>query len=164
MSPLAGTDASRAAAAPSNDDLIFRLDELRCALDASAVLEVLPALAVRPLPGQPPFVAGTIDVRGTIVPVLDLRVRFGRPRRTMQLSDRLILARAHDRTLAVWVDTVEGLAPRDPETLTATGGMLIGDRSLVGVATTADGRCSIHDLDGFITACESDALATAVAS
>lgn len=163
MPPPAGTDAARAIAPPT-DDLIFRLDELRCGLDASAVLEVLPALAVRPLPGQATFVAGSIDVRGAIVPVLDLRVRFGRPHRAMALSDRLILARVHERTLAVWVDAVEGLSPRDARAVTATGGLLAGDRSLVGVVTTSDGLCSIHDLDGFITACESDALAQAVAS
>lgn len=164
MSPLARPDGSPEANGPPSDDLIFRIDGLRCGLDAARVLEVLPALAVRPLPGAAPFVAGTIDVRGTVVPVLDLRVRFGRPRRAMQLSDRLILARAHGRTLAVWVDVVEGLVSRDRDALTAAGGMMIGDRSLVGVATTTAGQCTIHDLDGFITACESDALAGAAAS
>jgi purine-binding chemotaxis protein CheW len=164
MSSPAGTNAPGGPSDPPGDDLIFRLDELRCGLDATAVLEVLPALAVHPLPGQPLFVAGSIDVRGTLIPVLDLRVRFGRPHRAMQLSDRLILARVHDRTLAVWVDAVEGLVAHDGRTVTATGGLLVGDRSLVGVATTADGLCSIHDLDGFISACESDALALAVAS
>jgi purine-binding chemotaxis protein CheW len=150
-------------AGSTHDDLIFRLDELRCGLDAAAVLEILPALAVRPLPGSPPFVAGAIDVRGAIVPVLDLRVRFGRPPRAMALSDRLILARAHQRTLAIWVDEVEGLFPHDPDTV-APVGLVVGDRSIVGVATTGAGLCTIHDLDGFISGCESDALAHAVAS
>jgi purine-binding chemotaxis protein CheW len=163
MPPLAGIDAG-GRVAPALDDLIFRLDELRCAVHAAAVIEILPALAVRPLPGQPPFVAGTIDVRGTIVPVLDLRARFGRPSRAMQLSDRLVLARSHDRVLAVWVDAVEGLVPHDADAVTATGGLIVGDRSLVGVAATAGGLCAIHDLDGFISGCESDALADAVAS
>jgi len=55
----------------------FRLDGRPCALAAAAVTEVLAAVSVRPLPHQPGYVAGVIDLRGTIVPVLDLRVRFG---------------------------------------------------------------------------------------
>lgn len=40
----------------------------------TAVTEVLAAVSVRPLPHQPGYVAGVIDLRGTIVPVLDLRL------------------------------------------------------------------------------------------
>ena len=144
--------------------VVFYVDGLRCGLAAAAVREILPALAVRPLPGQRPFIAGTIDLRGTPVPVLDLRVRFGRPPRPMHLSDRLIVARAHDRPLALWVDDVEDLAACSPGEWIAAGGLVAGDRSLVGVATTAGGLTAIHDLDAFVSACEADALAEALAS
>jgi purine-binding chemotaxis protein CheW len=141
--------------------LVFRVDGLHCGMDRTAVVEILPALAVRPLPGQPPFVAGAIDLRGTLLPVLDLRVRFGRPPRPMELSDKLIVARFRDRTLAVWVDAVEGLVPSDGRWAPAVG-LLTGDRSVVGVVRTADGACAIHDPDAFLGACESDALTAAL--
>jgi chemotaxis signal transduction protein len=140
------------------DVVIFRIDGLRCGLDAASVREILPALAVRPLPGQPAFIAGTIDLRGMTVPVLDLRVRFGGTARSMRLSDRLIVAQAHGRALAIWVDDVEELLACAPEALTPREGLLVGDRSLTGVATTAGGLTALHDLDGFLTQCESDAL------
>jgi purine-binding chemotaxis protein CheW len=144
--------------------VVFRVDGLRCGVPADAVREILPALAVRPLPGQPAFIAGTIDVRGTPVPVLDLRVRFGRPARPMQLSDRLIVARAHDRPLALWVDDVEEITACAAADWAATGGLVVGDRSLAGVAATAGGLTAIHDLDGFVSACEADALARTLVS
>lgn len=164
MQPPAGANGGAGGAAASADHLVFRIDELLCGMDGTAVVEILPALAVQPLPGQPPFVAGAIDLRGTTVPVLDLRVRFGRPPRPMELSDKLIVARAHGRTIALWVDGVEGLVPRDGVRWTPVGGLVVGDRSLVGVATTADGLYAIHDLEAFLTDCESEALAAAVAA
>ena len=143
--------------------LAFRVDELPCGMDGTAVVEILPALAVQPLPGQPPFVAGAIDVRGTTIPVLDLRVRFGRPPRPMELSDKLIVARAHERVVALWVDAVDALVPGDGLRWTPAGGLVVGDRSLVGVTTTAEGLCAIHDLDAFLTASEAEALVAAAA-
>lgn len=144
--------------------VVFHVDGLRCSLPAAGVREILPALAVRPQPGRPPFVAGTIDLRGTPVPVLDVRVRFGRAARPMCLSDRLTLARAHDRPLALWVDDVEDLTACAPADRVATGALVVGDRSLVGVATSAGGLTAIRDLEASVTACESDALARTISS
>jgi purine-binding chemotaxis protein CheW len=136
--------------------LVFRLAGHRYAIDAGTVLEVLPALAVCPLPGQPRYVAGTIDLRGTIVPVLDLRVRFGLPQRPMELSDRLIVARARERDLALWVDAVDDLAAA--AAWAPAGGLMAGDRSLAGVGVTAGGLTAIHDLNDFVAQCEADAV------
>jgi len=138
--------------------VLFGLDDARCAVDASRVVEILAAVAVRPLPAQPAYVAGIIDLRGTIVPVLDLRVRFGRPSRPMELSDQLIVVRAHDRLVALWVDGVEAFAPAETAALSSAGGLVVGDRSLLGVATLADGLATIHDVVAFVTQCEADAV------
>ncbi len=71
--------------------LVFELDELQCALDSASVVEALRAVALRPMPGQPDFIAGVFDLRGSIVPVLDLRARFGRPKRPLIASDTFIV-------------------------------------------------------------------------
>lgn len=138
--------------------VLFALDGARCAVDASRVVEILAAVAVRPLPAQPAYVAGIIDVRGTIVPVLELRVRFGRPPRPMELSDQLIVVRAGERLVALWVNGVEAFAPAETAAWSSAGGLVVGDRSLVGVATLADGLVTIHDVDAFIAQCEADAV------
>jgi purine-binding chemotaxis protein CheW len=138
--------------------LLFRLDGSRCAIVASAVVEILAAVATRPLPRQPNYIAGVIDLRGTVVPVLDLRVRFGRPGRLMELTDQLIVVRARHRLLALWIDEVEAFVASDATAWSTAGGLIAGDRSLAGVASTADGLATIHDVEAFVEQCEADAV------
>jgi purine-binding chemotaxis protein CheW len=143
--------------------LVFLLDGRRHGVDAGAVAEVLPALAVSPFPGQPAYVAGAIDLRGTIVPVVDLRARFGRPARPMELSDRIVVARARGRLVGLWVDGVEDIEPFDEAAWAPAGGLMTGDRTFAGVVATAGGLTAIHDLPAFVAECEADAAYEAVA-
>lgn len=150
-------DPARRPSAPVRLTL-FRLDGRRCAVDASAVAEVLAAVATSPLPRQPSYIAGVIDLRGTIVPVLDLRVRFGSASRPLELTDQFIVVRATGRTLALWVDEVEEFAWSDPAGWTGRGGLIAGDRSLAGVAALSGGLATIHDVGAFVAQCEADAV------
>ena len=138
--------------------ILFRLDGRRCALAASAVAEILAAVATSPLPRQPNYIAGVIDLRGAIVPVLDLRVRFGLPSRPLELTDHFIVVRAAGRALALWVDEVEAFASSDSAGWTACGGLVAGDRSLAGVAALSGGLATIHDVGAFVAQCEADAV------
>jgi purine-binding chemotaxis protein CheW len=138
--------------------LVFSLDGRRCGIASTAVAEVLAAVAKRPLPRQPDYVAGVIDVRGTVIPVVDLRVRFGLPARLPELTDHFIVTRACEHLLALWVDQVEGFEPCDPAAWHAARGLLAGDRSLAGVALLDDGLVTIHDVDAFAEQCERDAV------
>ena len=138
--------------------VLFRLDGWNCAIAASAVVEIVAAVATSPLPGQPGYIAGIIDLRGTIVPVLDLRVRFGRPSRPMELADQLIVVQARGRLLALWVDEVEAFAPAGSIGWNSAGGLVVGDRSLAGVAASDDGLATIHDVGAFVEQCEADAV------
>jgi purine-binding chemotaxis protein CheW len=138
--------------------VLFRLDGRRCAIAASAVVEILAAVATSPLPGQPGYIAGVIDLRGTIVPVLDLRVRFGLPGRLMEPSDQFIVTRARERLLALWIDEVEAFAACDAAAWGTAGGLVTGDRSLAGVTSLADGLATIHDVEAFVAQCEADAV------
>jgi purine-binding chemotaxis protein CheW len=51
--------------------LVFRVGTLVCAAPAEAVREILPRLGVARIPGAPPVVAGMINVRGTLVTVVE---------------------------------------------------------------------------------------------
>lgn len=136
----------------------FALDDMRCGIELNATQEVLRAVAVRPVEGQPPFIAGVIDLRGTIVPVLDLRVRFGRTSRPLDADDHFIVAKAHGRAIALWVDKVLGIIPVSSPDVRPAEGLIVGTRSLRGVAQTADGIVLLHDVDRFAGEAELDAL------
>src|SRR5437764_13587688 len=61
--------------------LLFRVGALLCAAEAERVREILPWRAPTRIPGAPPIVAGLVNVRGTLVPVVEgwrARRRLGR--------------------------------------------------------------------------------------
>ncbi|MDX2150384.1 MAG: chemotaxis protein CheW [Bryobacteraceae bacterium] len=57
--------------------LTFQLDEEVFALDVASVREVLDYTAITRIPRTPPFLRGVINLRGSVVPVVDLRLAFG---------------------------------------------------------------------------------------
>src|SRR5512133_1835540 len=57
--------------------LTFKLDDETFALDISKVREVLDFTTVTKVPRTPDFMRGVINLRGSVVPVVDLRLKFG---------------------------------------------------------------------------------------
>src|SRR5437016_2215466 len=90
-------DSSQPAAMPrasATVDLVtFELGGQRYAILAADAVEVQRAVAVARLPRSPPIVEGVIDLRGALVPVLDVRSRFGLPPRPPVPADHLVFAR-----------------------------------------------------------------------
>lgn len=138
--------------------VLFHVDDLRCAIDVEVVREVLPALALRPARVGVPFVAGMLDLRGAPVPVIDLRVRFGRAGALMQTSDQLVIVEADGIPVALWTSGVDAVASGEHVAWAEARPLFVGDRSVVGVAILEDGLVALHDVDGFITASEAEAL------
>lgn len=140
------------------DFVHFELDELRCAVDAAPVVEVVRAAALRPIAGQPEFVAGVIDYRGAILPVLDVRVRFGRARTPLTPAHRYIIVRIRERVVALWVDRIVDVGAVHIEDVTEPEGLIQGTRSLAGIGRGPGGIVMIHDVEAFLTQSEADGL------
>lgn len=143
------------------DAVAFELDDLRCAISTQPVVEILRAVAYRPIAGQPPFVPGVIDLRGTVIPLLDMRARFGRPVRPLAPEHYFIVVTTHNRPVALWVDRVLGILTFDPDTLIASEGLIVGTRSFEGILRTGNGLVVIHDPQAFIGESELDAVSEA---
>ena len=77
---LQNSDAARQATAASDADVrqfvTFSLGEQQYGVDIMAVREIRASNVITPLPSAPDFVRGVINLRGTIVPIIDLRTRF----------------------------------------------------------------------------------------
>lgn len=69
--------------------LHLRVGEQRYAVPSASVVEVVPAVALRAVPGTPPPVAGLLAYRGRVVPVVDLPRLFGRGAAPARLSTRI---------------------------------------------------------------------------
>jgi purine-binding chemotaxis protein CheW len=143
--------------------LVFELAGARHAVALSAVREVVRAVFITPLPDAPPVVEGVIDVRGDIVPVYDLRARFGLPPRALDPAEWLILVWTGERPAALRCDAADWLKTVPATAVERGGEVLRGGRRLLGVARLADGLVLIHDLALFLDDAERDLLDAALA-
>lgn len=141
----------------------FALGDCRYALDARIVQRVVRAVEVTPLPKAPPSVLGIISLGGLIVPVFDLRARFGLAPNPLRLSDQLIIATAARRTVALLVDAVDDVVEVDEARIVPESQVLPDLDDVEAVITTADGLVFLHDLETMLSLKESDALAQALA-
>jgi len=71
--------------------LTFALGDEEYAISVSMVREVLEVPRVTKIPRMPPFMRGVINLRGTVVPVIDLRVKFGMPETAIEKSPAIIV-------------------------------------------------------------------------
>lgn len=94
----------------SSHYLVFTLEDQQYALGLEAVERVVRAVELTSVPEAPEILVGLINIRGKIVPVLDIRRRFHLPPRDMEIKDRIIVSRTSSRTIAVIADTIEGVA------------------------------------------------------
>lgn len=142
--------------------VVFELDERRYGVRLSTVERVLHAVDVTPLPQTPAVVWGVIDVQGQIVPVLSLRRRFGLPERVIGVTDQFVLARTHQRTVALVVDAARGVVERPAAEVIESDKILPDLEQVAGIIQLDDGMVLIHDLDRFLSLDEERALAKAM--
>ncbi len=71
--------------------LTFRVGDEVFALDVSQVREVLDLITITKVPRSPEFMRGVINVRGSIVPVVDLRLKFGLSKTENSMDTRIIV-------------------------------------------------------------------------
>jgi purine-binding chemotaxis protein CheW len=131
--------------------VVFSIDRQRYALPLHAVERVLPMVAVSPLPQAPAVVLGVINLHGQVIPVLDLRRRFGLPLCDYGLTARLLVVRTRRRTLALPVDEVLGVSGVAAETITRPDALLPGIGHVAGIVTLADGLLLIHDVEACLS-------------
>lgn len=71
--------------------LTFKLEDEVFALDISKVREVLDFTAVTKVPRTPEFMRGVINLRGNVVPVVDMRLKFGMPKTEKTVNTCIII-------------------------------------------------------------------------
>jgi purine-binding chemotaxis protein CheW len=143
---------------PRDQLVAFTLDERCFALRLESVERIVRTVEVTALPKAPEIVLGVINVQGKIVPVLDIRARFGLPKREFSLSDEMVVARTKRRTVVFNVDSVSAIIARRPEDITAAERILPDLKYVQGVAKLRDGMVVIHDLDRFLSLDEAEQL------
>jgi purine-binding chemotaxis protein CheW len=112
------------------------------AVDIMRIREIARPLQVTPVPRAPAGMAGVIDLRGNVIPVFDLRARFGLPPRPPAADPlaRHVILRLDGRSYALVVDHVDDVVTVARSQLRVGPGVLVGD-----AADVFHGVCPVRD-------------------
>ena len=144
--------------------LTVEVGALRFGLVATGIKEILRMVALTALPQAPGIIAGLINVRGLVVPVLDMRVPFSLSRKAPDPADHLVVTWAGDRLVALWVDRAIDLIRLEPADVDNADRLLPGMGALSWVARTADNLILVPDLISLLARGEAETLRHASAA
>jgi purine-binding chemotaxis protein CheW len=118
----------------------FVVGDVAYAVPISSVKEIVNPVLLTELPHAPGSVAGVADHRGEVVPIVDLRVRFGLPRSIEPRKGKWILVDVEGKTIGLAVDRVTEVFGTGGAELRAPPNLGGGEdlRGILGV-TTYDG-------------------------
>jgi len=127
----------------------FRIDAEQYAIDIMAVREIKGWTATTKLPNQPDYVLGVLNLRGAIVPIFDLRRRFGKGLTDATAMHVVMIAAVKDRTIGLLADAVCDILTVDPGEIRPVPDL---DRSadgefLSGIVAAKDGMVVLLALD-----------------
>jgi purine-binding chemotaxis protein CheW len=120
--------------------VIFDLAQESFGVDISSVESIIKMQAITKIPHAPGFVEGITNLRGKVLPVIDLRKRFGLPGREPDNNSRIIIILINDTQMGMVVDGVsevltimdENIEPTPPMVSTVDSAFITGIAKLEG--------------------------------
>jgi purine-binding chemotaxis protein CheW len=127
----------------------FRLGQEEYGVEIIKVQEIILLGEITRVPQTPPFIRGLINLRSTVIPVVDLRLRFNMPEQAPTEETRIMIVNVSGKTIGLIVDAVnevlritrENIAPPPP---TVAG---MGKDYLTGLAKLEKRLLILLDLD-----------------
>ncbi len=92
---------------------IFKLGDEIFGIEIERVAEILKVQKIFTIPGLPEFLSGVMSVRGNVVPVMDLRLRFGL--KPSGNKERIIIVRYGKEKISFLVDDIKEILSLSPE-------------------------------------------------
>ncbi|NQT61035.1 MAG: purine-binding chemotaxis protein CheW [Bacteroidetes bacterium] len=131
--------------------LVFSLDTLRCAIEIINVECVVSVVEITALPNTPEVVLGLINLKGSIIPVLNMHCRFLLTEREIALSDKLIVIQIGKRKTALLVNKIVGIIEAGEEDIITADVIIPGIESFKGVIRREDGMILVYDPEKLLT-------------
>ena len=150
--------------------LCFALAGEAYALPILKVREIQAQATITRIPQAPPYMPGVINLRGAIVPILELRNRFTLGEAPEDTRPVIVIVEVQGRTVGIRVDSVSDVLDLDPAAIrpapelgaqTALGREFIAGLATLPGATGAESMLILLDLDRLLTDGELTALETA---
>lgn len=126
----------------------FTVEGRAYAVDIMCVREIKAWTETTRLPHQPEFMRGVLNLRGSIVPVQDLRARFGMGQTEATEDHVVVIVVVEDRLLGILVDAVSDILTVDSDQIkdVPQGSVEVGEDFLEGLVNTDDGMVAILTL------------------
>ncbi len=87
--------------------VVFQLNDQSYGLDIITVREIIRMEAITAIPRSPEFMEGVINLRGRVIPVIDLCKRFGIESKKTTAQSRIIIVQVNETTFGMIVDAVQ---------------------------------------------------------
>lgn len=144
--------------------VLFDLASENYAVDIHQVREIIRVPHITRVPQAPEFVEGVINLRGNVIPVLDLRKRFGLGEGEATDRRRIIVVEMDDRTIGMIVDAVSEVLRIDESLIDDPSPYIVSvnTRYIEGIVKLEDKLVVLLHLDQVLSEGEKERLARAV--
>lgn len=117
MSSVAELQESRALSSSGGQFLTFTLSDQEFGIDILRVQEIKNFSRVTPIPNMPPSIKGVMNLRGTVVPIIDLRTKFQMATAEYNQFTVIIVVNVGARIMGLVVDAVSDVLNADAESI-----------------------------------------------
>lgn len=133
--------------------VVFSLEEKSLALDILKIQEVIRMVEITHLPKMPSFALGVINLRGRIVPIINIREKLNLPERAPTARTCIILVRTGDQLFGFLVDDVVDVISLPPESIesAAAGPDWIRSDLFTGVGKLSGSLLVVIDSDRLLS-------------
>ena len=130
----------------------FTIGEQNYCVDIMSVREIRAWTGATPLPNTADYVRGVINLRGSIVPIVDLRTRFGQGETEPTTSHVVVIVAIEERLNGLLVDSVSDILSVSADDIAAIPQTDVGSRVryLEGLITEEDRMVALISLDRVI--------------
>ena len=140
--------------------LVFVIGEEEYGVDILKVQEIRGYEKVTAIPAAPNYLKGVVNLRGVIVPVVDMRIKFGLPDPQYNSFTVVVILRLSSRVVGIVVDGVSDVVPLPASEVKEAPrlGATVDASFLTGVATVGDRMILLLDIEKFLSSGELDLL------
>jgi purine-binding chemotaxis protein CheW len=144
--------ASDSLATP-NQLISFAIGDDQYGVDIKAVREIKGWTAITPLPGQPEYVRGVLNLRGVIIPIVDLRCRFGQGLTSVTPLHIVIVVQIAAKAIGLLADRVLDIVSLDGVEIKPVPKVAQSQRAnfLCGLVTSDDAMIALIDLPNLLS-------------
>ena len=145
--------------------VVFELGDESYGVDISRVQDINRMQEITEIPHAPESVVGVINLRGRVIPVIDLRKRFGLPEAVHTKDTRIVVVHLEGNLIGVIVDAVSQVLRIPADIVEPPSPVLAGvdSRYLRGIAKLDDRLVILLDLDFVLSRREQEAISEVLA-